>query len=104
MTPQFRLTEPAIADIEEIADYLARQSGLSRAEQFLNELDKKLAKVARFPNLGKRRDEILLGIRSLPLDRYLILYVSTESGVDVLRVVSGYRDLTVLFDDRPSNS
>ncbi|MEG5175175.1 MULTISPECIES: hypothetical protein [Microcoleus] len=26
MTPQFRLTEPAIQDIEQIADYIARQS------------------------------------------------------------------------------
>ena len=26
MTPQFRLTEPAIQDIEPIADYIARKS------------------------------------------------------------------------------
>lgn len=28
MIPQFRLTQPAIQDIEEIADYIANQSGL----------------------------------------------------------------------------
>lgn len=28
MTARFRLTKPAIRDIEQIADYIARQSGL----------------------------------------------------------------------------
>lgn len=34
MTQQFRLTEPAIKDIEEIADYIAKQSGLAQSELF----------------------------------------------------------------------
>jgi toxin ParE1/3/4 len=34
MTQQFRLTEPAIRDIEEIADYIAKQSGLVQSEFF----------------------------------------------------------------------
>lgn len=75
MTPQFRLTQPAIQDIEQIADYLAGQSGLDQADRFLNKLDKKFAKIAQFPNLGRQRDEILLGLRSLPMDNYLILYM-----------------------------
>ncbi len=29
MTAQFRLTQPATKDIEEIADFIAQQSGLS---------------------------------------------------------------------------
>jgi toxin ParE1/3/4 len=35
MTPEFRLTEPAIQDIEQIADYIARQSGLARSDRAL---------------------------------------------------------------------
>jgi toxin ParE1/3/4 len=31
MTSKFRLTEPAIQDIEQIIDYIARQSGLDIA-------------------------------------------------------------------------
>lgn len=34
MTRQFRLTEPAIQDIKQIADYIARQSGLAQSEIF----------------------------------------------------------------------
>ena len=99
MTAQFRLTEPAIQDIEQIADYIARQSGLDQGDRFLNKLDAKFVKIAQFPNLGRQRDEILPGLRSLPMDNYLILYMVIGQDVEIFRVVSGYRDLSALFTD-----
>ena len=99
MTAQFCLTEPAIQDIEQIADYIARQSGLDQADRFLNKLDAKFVKIAQFPNLGRQRDEILPGLRSLPMDNYLILYMVMGQDVEIFRVVSGYRDLSALFTD-----
>lgn len=59
MSPKFRLTQPAIQDIEQIADYIASRSGLDRADRFLSNLDAKFAKIAQFPNIGRQRDEIL---------------------------------------------
>ncbi|MEB3178616.1 MAG: type II toxin-antitoxin system RelE/ParE family toxin [Nostocaceae cyanobacterium] len=99
MTAQFRLTEPAIQDIEQIADYIARQSGLDQGDRFLNKLNAKFVKIAQFPNLGRQRDEILPGLRSLPMDNYLILYMVIGQDVEIFRVVSGYRDLSALFTD-----
>ena len=99
MTPQFRLTEPAIRDIEEIADYIARESGFERADRFLTRLDAKFSKIAQFPNLGRQRNEILSGLRSFSMAQYLILYIPVNRDVDILRVVSGYRDLSALFTD-----
>jgi toxin ParE1/3/4 len=37
MTAQFRLTEPAIQDIEQIADYIACQSGLDQGDRFFEQ-------------------------------------------------------------------
>lgn len=99
MTAQFRLTEPAIQDIEQLADYIARQSGLDQGDRFLSKLDAKFIKIAQFPNLGRQRDEILPGLRSLPMDNYLILYMVIGQDVEIFRVVSGYRDLSALFTD-----
>lgn len=99
MTPQFRLTQPAIGDIEQIAEYIARKSGLNLADRFLSNLDAKFAKIAQFPNLGRQRDEILPSLRSLPMDNYLILYMPIGQDVEIFRVVSGYRDLSALFTD-----
>ena len=58
MPPQFFLTQPAIQDIEAIADYIAGQTGLQQAECFLSKLDAKFARITQFPNLGRPRDEI----------------------------------------------
>ncbi|MEG4072335.1 type II toxin-antitoxin system RelE/ParE family toxin [Microcoleus sp. Pol14C2] len=52
MTPKFRLTEPGIQDIEQIVDYIPRQSGLDIADRFLSKIDAKFAKIAHFPNLN----------------------------------------------------
>ena len=99
MTPQFRLTEPAIQDIETIAEQIAQQSDFDRADQFLMELDQKFAKILKFPRLGRQRDEILPTLRSFPSGNYLILYMPIGQDIEILRVVSGYRDLPALFDD-----
>jgi toxin ParE1/3/4 len=99
MTRELRLTGPAIEDMKQIADYIATQTGVSRADHFLRKADQKFSKIAQFPNLGRSRSEVFLGLRSLPLDSYLVLYTVSEQSVEILRVVSGYRDLNALFDD-----
>jgi toxin ParE1/3/4 len=68
MTLQFRLTEPAIQDIEQIADYIARESGLAQADRFLTKLDAKFSKIAQFSNIGRQRNKILPGLSSLPIN------------------------------------
>lgn len=100
MTPQFRLTQPAIQDIEQIADYFADRSGLAQSEKFLEKLNAKFLQLTQFPNLGRERTEILPGIRSLAVETYLILYIPIGQDIEILRVVSGYQDLSALFGDR----
>jgi len=99
VTPQFFLSQPAIDDITEIADYITSQSGLAQGEYFLAKLDEKFAHIARFPKLGRQRDDIFPGVKSLSVDNYLVFYTATPSRVDILRVVSGYRDLKMLFEE-----
>jgi toxin ParE1/3/4 len=99
MTAQFRLTQPATKDIEEIADFIAQQSGLSQSEIFLSKLESKFSNIVNFPQIGRKRNEILPNVRSIPLDKYLILYMPIGEDIEILRVVSGYRDLSRLFAD-----
>jgi toxin ParE1/3/4 len=92
-----RFTSPASRDIESIIDYIADNSGLDSAERLLQKINQKCKRLAFFPNMGRRRDELLPSLRSFPVDDYLIFYRPTEGGIEILRVVSGYRDLEVLF-------
>ncbi|MDF5712232.1 MAG: type II toxin-antitoxin system RelE/ParE family toxin [Nostoc sp. S4] len=78
---------------------MAKKSGLTQSELFLNKLDAKFLKIAQFPKLGRERDEILPGIHSLLIDNYLMLYMPIGQDVEIFRVISGYRDLSSLFHD-----
>ncbi|MEM6517705.1 MAG: type II toxin-antitoxin system RelE/ParE family toxin [Cyanobacteria bacterium P01_C01_bin.70] len=53
-----RITPRASQDIEDITDYLATHSSLDRAETFLSGIDSVLQRIAQFPQIGRKRDEL----------------------------------------------
>lgn len=86
----------AAQDLLEINDYLF-DSNPNSASLFLDAIAQKFELLAKFPNLGRRRDELVPSLRSFPFQVYLIFYRSVEGGIEIARVVSGYRDLDALF-------
>ena len=78
-------------------DYLAEKVTLETAEHFLEKIDAKFKLLVKFPQIGRRRDELYPGLRSVPLEDYLIFYRLVPDGIEVMRVVGGYRDLEALF-------
>jgi toxin ParE1/3/4 len=94
-----RFTVPASRDIESIMDYIADRSGFDAAESFLERINNKCQTLSQFPSMGRNRDELMENVRSFPLDDYLIFYSPIAAGIEVLRVVSGYRDLESLFSE-----
>jgi toxin ParE1/3/4 len=99
MTGTCRFTIPASRDIEQILDLVASQSGFDAAEKFLASVNQKCYHLSQFPMMGKSRSELGFGIRSFPFSPYLIFYHPIEGGVEILRVVSGYRNLSSLFTE-----
>ena len=94
-----RFTVPASRDLEAIIDYIAAQGSIDRSEAFLRQVNVKCQRLTLFPAMGRQRDELAAGVRSLPVEAYLIFYRLIEDGVEILRVVSGYQDLESLFED-----
>jgi toxin ParE1/3/4 len=47
--------------------------------------------------MGRERSDLLSGMRSFPIGRYLIFYRIVERTLQVVRVLSGYRDVDALF-------
>ncbi|NEQ68292.1 MAG: type II toxin-antitoxin system RelE/ParE family toxin [Symploca sp. SIO2D2] len=94
------ITPTASRDIESILDYLAEKVSVEKAEQVLEKINGKLQLLATFPQIGRRRDELYPGLRSVPLENYLIFYRLVSGGIEVMRVVGGYRDLEGLFSPK----
>jgi toxin ParE1/3/4 len=86
----------AEADILEIWDYIAEDSVVD-ADRWLDRLDEKLALWATQPLMGRARDELAPGIRSLALGRYVVFFEPLQDGIDVVRVLHGSRDIDTTF-------
>jgi len=53
---------------------------------------------AAFPGMGKAYDDLIPGMRGFVVDDYLVFYVAVGGGIQVLRVINGYRDLRSVFE------
>lgn len=61
--------------------------------------EQKCKNLVKFPNIGRSYADIEPSLRGVPLEGYIILYRVIEDGVEIVRVVSGYRDLESLFSE-----
>jgi toxin ParE1/3/4 len=97
MTRVCLLTATASRELEGILDYVAQSGSLDTSDRLLERINATCQKIANFPGMGKSRVEFPSGVRSFPVRDYLICYRETYIGIEVLRIVSGYRDLEALF-------
>ena len=88
----------ALSDLVEIWDYIADDSEV-RADAFVATIDAKFQTLAKQPGIGRMRDELATGLRSLPIGRYVIFYLSQADGIEIIRVLHGARDIDTIFQD-----
>lgn len=96
MTNFYVFSAPARQDIEEISDFIGFRNPLA-AVRFLERINEQCKLLANFPSMGRRWDDLIPPLRSFPVDSYLIFYRPIEDGIEVVRVVSGYRDIDSVF-------
>ena len=82
----------------EIWNHIA-DSDLAAADRWLGRLDKQLRLLATQPLMGRARDELAEGLRSLPMGRHVVFYVPLGDGIDVVRVLHSARDISALFGE-----
>lgn len=92
----YRLARRARQDLLNIWQYIASDNEQA-ADQFIDLVRQHFEILGRNPRVGRRRDELRRGYRSFPVGNYLILYRIIDSGVCVMRVVHGRRNLELLF-------
>jgi toxin ParE1/3/4 len=96
------ISEPANQDLEMIADYLGANYGLETSEKFINGITSRCKYIAQFPSIGRSRNELSPGLRSLSYEQYIIFYKIAEETLEIVRVASGYQDLKKLFEENDS--
>ena len=92
----YRLRPRAAEDLEEIADFIARDNP-ARALSFLEELIAVCARIGELPQTYPRRADLAKGLRQAVHGRYLILFTADDRGVVIERIVHGARRLEDLI-------
>ena len=93
---RYRLSERARSDLDDIWYYIASDN-VAAADRHVNELVGKFQILATQPGIGPARDELAASLRSYPVGRYVIFYRAMQDGIEVVRVLSGFRDIPNVF-------
>jgi toxin ParE1/3/4 len=91
-----RVTRDAEHDLDEIWFFIARDN-LEAANRMVDEITARFPSIGSHPEMGRSRDEIKFGVRSHPVDNYVIYYRETRTHVSVLHVIHGARDPSRVF-------
>jgi toxin ParE1/3/4 len=94
----FRTSNLAEKDLEDIWVYLAQQNEIL-ADQKIAEILDKFPMLSQFPNMGKNRDELQIGLRSFPIKPYIIFYIQIYEGLEIVRIFHQSRDIQNQFSD-----
>jgi len=91
------ISDEAVSDLVDLLWTYIAEGSPERADRFVDQIHEKCTTLAETPMIGRERPELLPGMRSFPVGRYLIFYRIAEETLQVVRVLSGYRDLDALF-------
>lgn len=89
-------TAEAESDLTDITDYLSQWSPTG-AQRVLDDIERTCRTLANHPGLGRRREELGSGLRSIPVGRYIVIFRPTAGTVQIIRVLHGRRDIPTLF-------
>ena len=92
------LSDQALADINEIWLYIAQDS-LQAADRVVNRIYEATLKLAEQPGMGHRHQDIGDDeLRVWSVYDYLIIYRLNSSPLEIVRVISGVRDIGRLLE------
>lgn len=92
-------TPQAEQDTDDILDRLSARNPATAA-RFAAEVAARCALLAGQPNMGRPRDDLSPGLRSVVIDRHILFYRATDDAVTVVRILHGSQDIAAqVWDD-----
>jgi len=99
---KYKLTKPALADMQEIWEYIAADN-VEAAASWTDEIDEKFHLLVTRPYIGRTRDELRNGIWGLLYGSYIIFYMIKGKRIIIMRIIHGSRDISnITFTTHPS--
>ena len=89
-------TDQAETDLAEILDYLEERDPQA-AERLATAIDDRRSLLSQLPLMGRTREEVGPGLRSVVIEQYVLFYRVTATAVEVLRTLHGDRDIDTIM-------
>jgi plasmid stabilization system protein ParE len=86
-------------DLLEIVDYVAARN-IEAAERLRDRFIAAVEMLARRPTLGHLRNDLArpdMNVRFWPVGHYLVIYRPVRRGIQIVRILSGYRDIAAIL-------
>ena len=83
----YDLTRAAKADLQEIWLYTVDQWGEQQADRYLHQLEQCCERLIDHPELGKARDDLRSGFRSIPEGSHMIIYRHYHNRIEIVRIL-----------------
>jgi toxin ParE1/3/4 len=84
-------------DLRDIWRYYARVGSPEVADKILRDIDRASERLGRRYHLGRKRDELMLGLQSLIVHPHTIFYRVPGASVEIARVLHERRDFPGIF-------
>jgi toxin ParE1/3/4 len=101
--PKVTVRPAARADLRRIGRYTEREWGREQHSRYLRQIDARILAVADNPKLGKPRDEVREGYRSIRAGRHVVFYREIEGGIEIVRILHGAMDAGRHLTRRPED-
>lgn len=94
---RIQLSLQAARDLEDIEDYISRDNP-DAAARLLRTIHEKCGLLSHHSAMGFERTELRPNLRSFPVGNYIVFYLPSDEGIEVVRVLHGARDVPKLFE------
>lgn len=79
-------------DLTNIWLYTVQEWGALQADDYLDQLEYGILQLQENPKLGRPRDDVRAGYRSLSVNQHMIYYNISQSTIHIVRVLHGKMD------------
>ena len=84
---KYRFTTIAQEDLGSIWGYSFEKWGESQADKYIEMLFDKIREILHFPEIGRKRNELIKNCRSFTAGKHIIFYRVKENEVEILRLL-----------------
>ncbi len=90
------ISRQAIEDLTDIWSYIALDN-YHAADTFIDKIHSACKNLLKIPEMGRTRDELMPGMRSLTYKGYIIFYRIGNQKIEIIRVLNGCMDVDSIF-------